>query len=473
MKAKSKELLKNTALFAVSSFAPKFLGFFLVPLYTAFLTTSEYGTFDLVNVAVSLAFPLLSLTIRDAILRFCLDKQYQRKDCLNIALRIMGMDALILMALSAIQLVFRPLPITSELMVFFSILSLLHIASDIFCAYCKGSDRVKIIVTSSIVNTFSTLAFSFLFVAVLHMGLTGVLLSTTIGQILANATLLIFGRLFEDFSRTYSRPQMKEMLKYSAPIVLSAIAWWINNASDRYIIAAFLGVSASGIYAVSSKIPTVLASLQNVFMQAWSISAIKEYDKDDKDGFIGNTYSILSGLLCLASSAIIVANIPIASLLFKGEFFVAWKNIPLLCFAATADALALFIGNLFFAVKDTKARLWSTIVGAVINTGLNLLLIPSIGIIGAALATAAGYFAGFVTSRIMIKKYINISTNFHIHDFCLFLLFCQALLAYYGNKFILVQLLLFVALSILNRKTIKTILRAILSRLGFIKRRQH
>ena len=284
MKAKSKELLKNTALFAISSFAPKFLGFFLVPLYTAYLSTTEYGTFDLINVAVSLAFPLLSLTIRDAILRFCLDNKYQRKDCLNISLRIMGIDAIILAAVTLVQIVFHPLPIAREHIIFFSILSLLHIASDIFCAYCKGSDRVKIIVISSVINTFSSLAFSFLFVAVFRMGLIGVLLSTTIGQILANATLLLFGRLFEDFSKTYSKLQMKEMLKYSAPIILSAIAWWVNNASDRYIIAAFLGVSASGIYAVSSKIPTVIASLQNVFMQAWSISAIKEYCRSQING---------------------------------------------------------------------------------------------------------------------------------------------------------------------------------------------
>lgn len=60
----------------------------------------------------------------------------------------------------------------------------------------------------------------------------------------------------------------------------------------------FCGTAINGIYAVSYKIPTILSTIQTIFYNAWSISAITEFDKDDRDGFIGNIYTIYSTEYC-------------------------------------------------------------------------------------------------------------------------------------------------------------------------------
>ena len=65
------------------------------------------------------------------------------------------------------------------------------------------------------------------------------------------------------------------MVKFSFPLIFSVIAWWINNASDRYILTWITGISVSGLYAISYKIPNLLSTFQNIFAQAWSISEVK------------------------------------------------------------------------------------------------------------------------------------------------------------------------------------------------------
>lgn len=468
MKEKYKDLTKNTLLFTISSFIPKIIGFILVPIYTSFLSTTDYGIFDLLNSTVYLLVPIVTLSIGNAVLRFTLDKRYEQKDCLNISMRIIVMDILILSLLTILQFTTHIVSVEDDIVLFFDALMILESFYDVFVSYCKGKEKVNIITLASIVNSLLTMSLNILFIVVLNIGLTGLLLANVIGISIADLICFIFGGIYKDLSKNFSKKQMRVMLKYSIPMVFGTTAWWINNASDRYIISLIAGVAISGIYAVASKIPAIIFMAQNVFSQAWSISAIKEYDENDGDGFVGRTFSLLSSILCIVCSLVIVLNIPLSTLLFKNDFFIAWKYVPLLSVSVAIDGLALFVGGLFFAVKNTKARATATIMGALVNTILNLVLIPVIGAFGAAIATVVGFLVGYVYSRIKIKKYIRIKTNFLLADASLILLIIQAILAYFGNQLIIVQVLVCISIFIINNKNILTLLSKVFI---FFKRR--
>lgn len=439
---KYKKLVKNVSLFALSRFIPKTIGFFLIPLYTAYLTTGEYGVSDLINTTVTLFMPIFTLNIRDAVLRFTLDKKYEIKDSLNISLRIIMFDTLFLFVFTFLIINFNFVKVNPLYLIFFDIMLIANSIHDIFDAFCKGIDRINTIIIASIFNSVLTLSLNILLIVVFKMGLIGFLLANSIGLIAADLIYFFHSKLYMYFSMTYSKIQAKEMISYSFPIIFSAIAWWINNSSDRYIISFILGVSISGVYAVASKIPSIITTFESVFMQAWSISAIKEFDKDDKDSFIGNMYTIMSCVLTILCSIIILFNMFISKIMFSGDFYIAWKFAPGLVFSVTIDGMALFIGNLLFAVKDTKSRAKITILGAIVNTILNIVLISMIGVYGAVIATIAGYTTGFIYSRIIIKKYINMKTNMKLNDMILILIGIQVFLAYFGNKYIFAQVLI-------------------------------
>ena len=78
---------------------------------------------------------------------------------------------------------------------------------------------------------------------------------------------------------------MKEMLVYCIPMIPNSIMWWITDASDKYMIAFFVGVSSNGIYALAKKIPSVLSMLHSVFFQAWQLSAVEESEAKDKSHY--------------------------------------------------------------------------------------------------------------------------------------------------------------------------------------------
>ena len=78
-------LLKNIGLLTLSSFATKLLSFFLVPLYTNILSTTEYGTYDLFNTTIGVLLPILTLNIQEAVMRFSIDSKYDRKSIVTVA----------------------------------------------------------------------------------------------------------------------------------------------------------------------------------------------------------------------------------------------------------------------------------------------------------------------------------------------------------------------------------------------------
>ena len=123
------------------------------------------------------------------------------------------------------------------------------------------------------------------------------------------------------------------------------------------------GVSVSGIYAISGKLPGIISVFQSVFSQAWSVSAVKEFDKNDEDGFVGKMYTLSGFCMLMVGAVTILLNVPLAKILYADEFYEAWKYVPPLIVAGILNALSLFTGSIFMAVKDTKSRMISTLLG--------------------------------------------------------------------------------------------------------------
>ena len=96
MNQRYKYLLKDTGLLTISNFASKVLVFLLVPLYTSVLSTEEYGIYDLIVSTVSLLYPLLTLNIVDAVMRFTMDKDVDKKQVAYIGIRYVGISVLVI-----------------------------------------------------------------------------------------------------------------------------------------------------------------------------------------------------------------------------------------------------------------------------------------------------------------------------------------------------------------------------------------
>ena len=461
MNEKYKYLSKNIGLFFLSGFIPKMLSFFMVPLYTGCLTTTEYGISDLIATTVTFLIPIFTLDIQDAVMRFALDKEYEKKDVFSYGLRVIfcGTSVLVLGALLLNSLHLQGLK--SEYIIFTVLMYFSSACMNTFSLFCRGIDQIEVLTVGSIINSVLIITANILFLLVFKWGLLGYLIANTLGPMFTVFFVFLKAKLYQYLSFTITPGVGKLMRNFSFSLIFSAIAWWINSASDRYILSAMVGVSVSGIYAVSYKIPSLLTTFQNVFAQAWSVSAVREFDANDSDGFTGKIYTMMNSAMVLLCSIVLTLNMPLAKFLYAKDFFSAWKFIPPLLISVVFNAMALFIGSIFAAVKDTKTLAISTIIGAAVNTICNFVFIYFWGAYGAALATLLGYAVMLLMRHIILRRYIQMKV-FWIRDAIGYiLLFVQMIVASFGWIAIPVQVIILIILIYIYRKEIRNMTMAI------------
>ncbi len=449
---KYSNLSKNTLLFTLNNFGSKIISFLLVPLYTAVITTEEYGIVDLITSAVLLLIPVLTLNIQDAVLRFSLDKNENPAEVITVGLRQNLIGAAVLGVGLFVLSYFEVLQMELRYVMFLFAYYLLHGLYNCLSMYLKSTDRVGVLVVSSLANTLITCVLNIVLLLVVRMGINGYLIANIAGTAVANVMMLFGGKILRDCKRHVRRGLTRSMMLYSAPLIFNAVAWWINNASDKYVLAWLTGsVALNGIFAVAYKIPTILSTVQTVFYNAWSISAIKDFDENDSDGFIGKIYTLYSCVSVVGCALVMLLNVPLAQLLYAKDFFAAWEYVPFLLLGTVFNGLALFEGCLFTAVKKTREVMYTTVAGAAVNFVANIAFILLIGPVGVSIATMLGYFTTWLVRTVQVRKIVRMRVSWPREIIALALLTAQTVLALWrGLEW--VQLLLVVALMLVYGK---------------------
>lgn len=465
---KYKYLIKNLGLLTLANFATKLLSFFLVPLYTNILTTEEYGTYDLFNTTIGVLLPILTLNIQDAVIRFALDKKYKKEAVVTIGMKYIFVSNIIVAIGLFINYAFGFSALGKQYAIFFFLMFLTQSTSGIVTCYIRGTDKIADLSVSSVLASAVTIGLNIIFLVTFHWGLVGYFLANIIGPLVQSFYLAIRGQMFQNMhlTRNYHSEQ-KEMLGYSRPLIANALAWWVNNASDRYVVIFFCGLAANGVYSVASKIPQILNVFQTIFNQAWTLSAVKDFDPEDKSGFFANTYRAYNCLMTIVCSLVIVADKILAKFLYAKDFYVAWRYVPWLTIAILFGSLSGYVGGFFSAVKDSKVFAQSTIVGAISNVVLNIIFTPIMGPLGAAIATTVCYVIVFAIRYVQSKKYIKLRINL-IRDMISYIILVaqSVVLLAIDNNYILYGTLgsLFLIIVLLYVKDIRLLVNKVIHR---------
>lgn len=465
-----KKLINNTFVFALGNLGTKLITFFLVPLYTYNLNTSEYGLTDLITTSVSLLMPIFTVSIFDAVLRFVMDKNYDKKVILNNALIIMVLGFAVL--LGVLPLFQQYLPFANYLGYFFCLLFVQALQSGLG-QYIRAQGKVMLFAVNGIINALIILLASLLFLVWLDFGITGYLLSYIVGYTLSSLFLIIRGEVWKDISlKNVDLHISKEMIQYSIPLMPNSFMWWVINSANRYVITGFLGLSANGIFAVASKIPSLLNVVYSIFFQAWQMSAIEEYESKDKSKFYSNVFNVFSFLMFLATSVILLLLKILISILAEKSYFEAWKYVPFLLLGIVFSSFAGFLGTNYIAAKKTGGVFKTSVIGAIVNIVILLLLVPRIGINGAAIATMVSFFTIWILRVQDTKEYAEIRINWRKLILNLIVIFVQIGVLYLELKlnYILQSILVFL-LCLVNNKEIKQIIELI--QLIIVKRRKN
>lgn len=475
-------LVKNVGLFFIASFGTKFLSFFLVPLYTSLVSTEDYGISDFLNTLVSLLMPVLMLDISDAIMFFSFraETPTDKQQPLLYGDRILRVSSTLL----AIVLAVVALATGGRNMLVYCIYILLRYFLDAFhlnmLAYMRSVNEVRTITISSLLSSATMLTMNVVLIVWLDLGLYALLISSLAGLLASNLYCVIKTKYWR-FARTpiiLTKQQKKQMLAYSIPLIFSGLAWWVNGSLDRFFVTYYCGIGINGIYAMANKIPTLLNAVHTVIYQAMQLSVFTEMRAKDGKEYMKRLYSIYTFIMVLACSALIMLDKPLAKYLFKGDYYVAWQYVPAMLISAAIFSIAGYITIIATATKETKTIAVATVSGAVLNILLNWLLIPRIGLFGAVIATALGYFVIWLVLILKAEMALEIRFPKLKSIFMFLLLVAQWVVLLIGQHMIVLEAILFLALCLLNLATIHDLwgivvrfLRSIFTKLQNRKRR--
>lgn len=403
---KYSNLVKNSIIFAIGTFGSKVLQFLIVPLYTYVLTTTEYGQIDLFSTTISLALPFVTLLIQEAIIRFLTAKEVTREEAVSIGFFVFLLSCIF----SACMSIVYAYMFTFKYAFLFFVAIILNSYIAIFQNYLKACDKVAEFTKCGLLNTFVFLTGNVVSLTVLKLGIKGYFYSLVFSLVCSAAYITVKGSIVGNIKiKNIHRSTMKSMLKFSIPLIPNNLMWWIMNAGDKYIINYFLGDSANGIYSISIKLATIITTIFSVFIQAWQLSAIKEYGDEDQTDFYNNVYVMVMALLVLSSAGVIAFTRPIFLIMISDSFFEANKYSPLLCVATVLNCLSTFMGISYVVSKNTKAAFLTTAIGAIVNVIVNFILIKIVGLTGIAIGTIVGYLVVVIFRAVDMKKFFNMS----------------------------------------------------------------
>lgn len=455
-----KKLAVNTFFFALGNIGSKSIQFLMLPVFTRYMIPAEYGKLDVINTTVSLMVPILSFQITEAILRFAVEcrVRQENKNILSNALIFSVYTSLLFSML--FNLIMRNITVFNEYSIYLYIVFFLTILNGIVKQYIRGLEKIKLYVVSDIFYSAIFALSSFVLLVIFKLGIKAYLLSNIIS--LACATLLIFfvAQLYKHMNLKIDSQLLKEMLSYSIPLIPNGIMWWVVTASDRYIISYFIGYEATGIYSVAARSPALLTVFYGIFHQAWQLSSMEEYGKENYAEFFRKIFNVTASAMFLGSSVLFLIIKPFMGMYVGQAYVESWKYVPFLFLGAVFQTFSFFFGVNYGNSKKTIGAFYSTIIAAGVKILAILSLIKPWGIQAASFSTMLAYFTMWMVRIFHTKRLVNVQLDKNHLFISSTLVLTQAILLLISNTtFYIMQIPLVLIVVFAQRKYFKQVFR--------------
>lgn len=428
--SKGKDLAKNTAIVSIGKICTQLITFLLLPVYTAVLSNEEYGVVDLLNTLTSLLLPIVTLQIEQGIFRYLIDCRENNEKQIKLITTIIRFMIIQSIVCIVIFLCVSPF-IHNEYKYFLMANLLMGIFSSLLLQICRGlGDNATYAIGSFITGAF-TVVLNVIFIVAFRWGAYGMLGATAISNFICAVYIFLKRKIYKYIKpKQFDKTILKEIIKYSVPLIPNMISWWIVSASDRTIISAVIGIAQNGIYSAANKFSGVFTTLYSVFNLTWTESASININSEDRDEFFSKILDFVIrffGCLCLGTIAVMPF---VFNILINEKFAEAYYQIPILILGSVFNILVSFVGSIYVAKKLTKEIAKTSVISAVINIFVNIVLIKSIGLYAASISTVIAYALMFIYRWIDVKKYVKFNVN-KILMFALTIMYGITIFTYY------------------------------------------
>jgi O-antigen/teichoic acid export membrane protein len=439
---KIKQLSKETVIYGLSNIVSRFLNFLLVPFYSHVFLRSEFGEFSLVYAYLSFLNILFIYGMDAAFMKYkSVSENEDKKRVFSTSMiTVFGSSIVLALIMFLLKDGFRELikiEIQLEQIVTYVILILfLDTLTLIPFANLRLNNRPLKFAAIKTGNIAINIALNFILILGYDYGIEAIFISNLFAS--AFSLLLLIPDIIKNFTFEFSTPILKKLLKFALPYLPGSLASVFVQLIDVPIIEMLAGKETLGLYRANYKLGILIMLFVSVFNYAWQpffLNNAKEKNAKELFSNVATLFMIILGVLWIFL-ALFTENL--ATIQFYGERTILGSNyleglviIPVILTSYVFYGLFVLFTPGIYIQEKTKYFPVVTGTAAIANVVVNLILVPKIGIMGAAIATLISYVTMAGGLFYFSQKFYPINYDFGKLFKIILVIFASLIMYYY------------------------------------------
>lgn len=406
-----KKFLQSSAIFFVGNLLSRAISFFLLPIYTKNISTTDYGYYDLSITYLTIITSVLFFDIWATVMRFMFDKNEEKNKYSSIlsGFVVFSMSTIVYIVIGIVVAQIVDIKYLTLIIAYGIFLNM----QNMFSYITRGFEKNKNFAISGILNTLFVSISSIVLIVFAKVDYSALYVAGIIGNIVQILYLELKVNLRKNLKiELLEKNLTMEMFKYTLPLCINSASFWLLTSFNRIVISKVLTVSDNGIYAIGNKFAVIITLITTCFTLAWQeISFDRKIDDKTNAKFYSDACNLYIGFLGIG----LILLIPTVNIIFHwlvdNSYYQAKGIIPLFLIATVINAFSNFIGNIFYAQKDTKNIFISALISAMLNVLLSYPLIKLLGLNGATLSMLISFMINILIRYKILNKKILLKFN--------------------------------------------------------------
>jgi O-antigen/teichoic acid export membrane protein len=408
--------VKNSFLYSIGNMAGKLSGVILLPLYTKFLPVEEYGLLALLEVSYLFILAISGFGVKSALIRYYWDKDLKGREgslfytsyLFNIVVTLVTIFIGYLLIRNFSAAMFG-VELSNRLILAFTFASLVRLLADTPMLLLKIQQKAFRQTSIQLVILVITVGLTVYLIGSRGMGIEAVF----IAQLIANAVALILlsQTIIRNIQFRFDMPLLRELLHFGIPLFLSGLLSIVLVLSDRFILNAFGTLENVGNFSLAYKISNIIQVVFVIsFMNAYQHIFYKQMSEENAGRFYTKTMTYFVLVIVFVSIGLVLFSKETIKVLSMGnpDYWNSYTLVPILVIGVVFGGIRQILILPLSRLKMTRIISIVSISAAVMNFVLNLILIPFLSSVGAAVSTAVTQILASIWFYYLVRKHDTI-----------------------------------------------------------------
>lgn len=396
-----KKIAKHSVIYGIGIMLRRITGFVMLPIYTRYLTPTDYGVVELLTMVIEITGILVGLRISQALFRYYIlgVDENEKKTVIStilitgIVMSGFGVAGLYLGAETLAILVFGDSGYHYELQLFaFTLIT--NLVVTVCLSYIRVRQKPVLFVTVGIVSLVIQVTLNIIFVVILDLHVRGVIYSALISGLIISVSLGLY--VFTNVGLHFSRDIFSKLIKFIMPLIIASIGAFYVAYADKYFLRVFGSLADVGLYSLAGRVCSVLLILFEIFNLSWGVDRFEIVKLKNAKEIYDQVFRFLSAIVLLAGYSIVLFANDFFWIMTDPKFYSAGDIVPILVLASMFRIFAFFCNFGIYYREKTRYIAEASWVKVIISTLAFILLIPQYGVIGAAVALVISNLVEFL-----------------------------------------------------------------------------